>query len=120
MFKVLLIVLTALFFVNPAQASNISDPYFITDVQANAPGFSPVPTNYDGSTWMLTVEQTNRNVMLSAIASSVYQVTQPSKEVCIDAMKRAVKVQLDPLGGSNMAVTRRAYCTPALMPSHNY
>ena len=40
MFKLALVVITAVFFVNPVKAaSDPSIPYLITDTQVNAPGF---------------------------------------------------------------------------------
>ena len=57
MFKFLLVLITAVFFVNPVQAAgDPSIPYLITDTQVNAPGFMKPVSIHDAEPHKLTVE----------------------------------------------------------------
>ena len=90
MFKLVLVVITAVFFVNPVKAADPSLPYFITDTQANAPGFVKPVSIFDAEPHKLTVESVERMINSSTMTSQSFQLSQPNLDSCIAAMKRIV------------------------------
>ena len=116
MFKLVLVVITAVFFVNPVKAADPSLPYFITDTQANAPGFVKPVSPFDTYPHKLTVESLERVVNSSSMTSQSIQITQPDLDSCIAAMKRIVAPanNFGNIGSTNVETTRRAYCSPAM------
>ena len=91
MFKLVLVVITAVFFVNPVKAaSDPSLPYLITDTQANTPGFVKPVSLFDEEPHKLTVESLERVINSSAMTSQSFQLSQPNLDSCIAAMKRIV------------------------------
>ena len=117
MFKFLLVLITAVFFVNPVKAaSDPSIPFLITDAQANSPGFVKPISPFDTYPHKLTVESLERVINSSAMTSQSFQVTQPDLDSCIAAMKRIVAPanNFGNIGSTNVETTRRAYCTPAM------
>ena len=117
MFKLALVVITAIFFVNPAQAAgDPSIPYLITDTQVNVPGYVKPVSPFDTYPHKLTVESLERVINSSAMTSQSIQMTQPDLDSCIAAMKRIVAPanNFGNIGSTNVETTRRAYCTPAM------
>lgn len=116
MFKFLLVVITAVFFVNTAQAADSSLPYFITDTQVNAPGFVKPTSPFDTHPHKLTGESLERVINSSSMTSQSIQITQPDLDSCIAAMKRFVAPanNFGKIGATNVETTRRAYCSPAM------
>jgi len=116
MFKLALVVITAVFFVNPAQAADPSIPYFITDTQATVPGYTKPVSQFDTYPHKLTVESLERVVNSSTMTSQSFQLSQPDLDSCIAAMKRIVAPanNFGNIGATNVETTRRAYCSPAM------
>ena len=117
MFKLVLVVITAVFFVNPVKAaSDPSLPYLITDTQANTPGFVKPVSLFDEEPHKLTVESLERVINSSAMTSQSFQLSQPNLDSCIAAMKRIVAPtnNFGNIGSTNVETTRRAYCSPAM------
>jgi hypothetical protein len=110
------IILLAVFFVNPVKAADPSLPYFITDIQANAPGFVKPVSPFDTYPHKLTVESLERVINSSTMTSQSIQLTQPDLDSCIAAMKRIVAPanNFGNIGSTNVETTRRAYCSPAM------
>jgi len=117
MFKFLLVFITAVFFVNTAQAaSDPSIPYFITDTQVAVPGYTKPVSRFDTYPHKLTVESLERVINSSTMTSQSIQITQPDLDSCIAAMKRLVAPanNFGNIGATNVETTRRAYCSPAM------
>lgn len=117
MFKFLSILITAVFFVNTAQAAGgASTPYLITDTQANAPGFVKPVSPFDTYPHKVTMESLERVIGSSTMTSQTIQITQPDLDSCINAMKRLVAPanNFGNIGSINVETTRRAYCSPAM------
>ena len=117
MFKLALVVITAVFFVNPVQAAgDPSIPYLITDTQVNAPGFVKPVSLHDAEPHKLTVESLERIPNSSTMTSQSIQITQPDLDSCIAAMKRVVAPanNFGDIGSNGVETTRRAYCSPAM------
>lgn len=117
MFKLVLVVITAVFFfVNTAQAADPSTPYFITDTQVTVPGYTKPVSPFDTYPHKLTVESLERVINSSTMTSQSIQITQPDLDSCIAAMKRIVAPanNFGNIGSTNVETTRRAYCSPAM------
>ena len=116
MFKLVLVVITAVFFVNPAKAADPSLPYLITNTQVTAPGFTKPVSIFDAEPHKLTVESVERMINSSTMTSQSIQITQPDLDSCIAAMKRVVAPanNFGNIGSTNVETTRRAYCSPAM------
>ena len=116
MFKLILVVITAVFFVNPAQAADPSIPYFITDTQVSVPGYTKPNSIFDAEPHKLTVESLERMPNSSTMTSQSFQLSQPNLDSCIAAMKRIVAPanNFDNIGSNGVETTRRAYCSPAM------
>ena len=117
MFKFLLVLITAVFFVNPAKAAgDPSLPYLITDTQATVPGYTKPVSPFDTYPHKLTVESLERVINSSTMTSQSIQITQPDLDSCIAAMKRVVAPanNFGNIGSTNVETTRRAYCSPAM------
>ena len=117
MFKFLLVVITAVLFVNPAKAaSDPSIPYFITDTQVSKPAFVKPVSPFDTYPHKLTVESLERIPNSSTMTSQSIQITQPDLDSCIAAMKRVVAPanNFGDIGSNGVETTRRAYCSPAM------
>ena len=117
MFKLVLVVITAVFFVNPVKAAGgASTPYLITDTQANAPGFVKPVSPFDTYPHKVTMESLERVINSSTMTSQTIQITQPDLDSCIAAMKRLVAPanNFGNIGSTNVETTRRAYCSPAM------
>ena len=116
MFKFLLVLITAVFFVNPVKAADPSIPYLITDTQATVPGYTKPVSPFDTYPHKLTVESVERMINSSTMTSQSFQLSQPNLDSCIAAMKRIVAPanNFGNIGANGVETTRRAYCSPAM------
>ena len=117
MFKLVLVVITAVFFVNPVQAAgDPSIPYLITDTQVNVPGYVKPVSIHDAEPHKLTVESLEHLPNSSTMTSQSFQLSQPNLDSCIAAMKRIVAPanNFGNVGSNGVETTRRAYCSPAM------
>jgi len=117
MFKLLLVIIIAVFFVNPVKADTIN-PFFITDVEVNTAGFTKPVSPFDTYPHKVTIEVIGRVNSSSQATSHVIQISQPTLDDCIKVLKRVggdkVDLRFDPFSGTGINSSRRAYCTPAM------